>query len=101
MHPVFGKIIDLVTMEDTLIICIVEYYGDTFSSHYNAFIIKSRGIVSVINMHSLADHRLFYAPSSFTSSDKELYITLPSYCISLSLFIKCCHYVCLLSCLSS
>ena len=50
MHPVFGKIIDLVTIETTLIICVVEYYGDVFSPHYNAFIIKSRGVVSAINV---------------------------------------------------
>ena len=79
MHPAFGKIIDLVAIEDTHIICVVEYYGDTFTSHYNAFIIKSRGIVSAINVHSLADHRSFYARSSFSSSDNYLDITLPYY----------------------
>ena len=31
MHPVFGKIIDIVTVEDTITICVIEYYGDIFS----------------------------------------------------------------------
>ena len=79
MHPVFGKIIDLVTIEDTLIICMVEYRGDIFCSHYNAFIIKSKGVVSAFNVHCLADHRPFYARTSFSSSDEALYITLPYY----------------------
>ena len=80
MRPVFGKIIDLVTVEDTLILCVTEYYGSFFSSHYNAFIIKCRGVVSAINVHSLTDHRPFYARSSFSSLHKDLYITLPYYC---------------------
>ena len=65
--------------EDTLIICVVEYYGETFSSHFNAFVIKSRGVVSAINVYSLADHRPFYARFNFSSSDEALYITLPYY----------------------
>lgn len=48
-------------------------------SHYNAFIIKSRGVVSAIDVQSLADHRHFYALSSFRSLDKDLYITMPYY----------------------
>ena len=59
MHPVFGKITDLVIINHTLIVCVIEYYGHTFSSHYNAFMIKSRGVVSAVNVHFLADHRSF------------------------------------------
>lgn len=79
MHPVFGKIIDLVTVSNFLVICFVEYYGDIFYSHYNAYIIKSRGVISAMNVFSLADHRPFYARHSFCSSDQSLYITLPYY----------------------
>lgn len=79
MHPVFGKIIDLITVEETLIICVIKYFGDTFCSHYNAFVIKSKGVVSAINVHALADHRPFYARASFSLSDEALYITLPYY----------------------
>lgn len=79
MNPTFGKIIDLITIEGVLIICVIEYCGDVFISHYNAFRIKSRGIVSAINVYSLSDHRPFYARSSFSSSDNNLYITLPYY----------------------
>ena len=60
MHSVFGKITDLVIINHTLIVCVIEYYGHTFSSHYNAFMIKSRGVVSAVNVHFLADHRSFY-----------------------------------------
>ena len=75
MHPVFGKITDLVIINHTLIVCVIEYYGHTFSSHYNAFMIKSRGLA--VNVHFLADHRSFHARSSFASSDMNFYITLP------------------------
>lgn len=79
MHPVFGKIIDLVIFNDNLIICIAEYYGDIFCSHYNAFTIKTKGVVSAFDVHSLADHRPFYARQNFCPSDQSLYITLPYY----------------------
>ena len=98
MHPVFGKIIDIVTVEDTVTICVIEYYGDILSSHYNAFIIKSRGVVSAISMHSLADHRPFCAQSTFSLLDNDLYITLPYYFlifrVALVFFIcvKCVEY---------
>lgn len=77
MHPVFGKITDLLLINHTLIICVIEYYGHTFYSHYNAFMIKFRGVVSAVNVHSLVDHRPLHARSSFVSSDMNLYITLP------------------------
>ena len=78
MTPVFGKIIDLVTIDNILIICVLEYYGHFFSSHYNAFAIKTKGVVSAIYVSSLADHRPFHARFNF-SSEKNLYITLPYY----------------------
>ena len=78
MTPVFGKIIDLVTIDNILIICVLKYYGHFFSSHYNAFAIKTKGVVSAIYVYSLADHRPFHARFNF-SSEKNLYITLPYY----------------------
>ena len=76
--PVFGKIIDLVTVDNTLIICVLEYYGHFFSSHYNAFAIRTKGVVSAIYVYSIADHRPFHARFNF-SPEKHLYITLPYY----------------------
>ena len=46
--PVLGKIIDLVTIDNTLIICVLECFGHFFNSHYvyNAFGIRTKGVVS-------------------------------------------------------
>ena len=78
MNPIFGKIIELVTITDTLIICVLHYYGELFCPHYNTFIIHSKGVISAIDVYSLADHRPFYAHFSSSSSDESLYI-LPYY----------------------
>lgn len=79
MNPVFGKIIDIVNVDNHVIICVNEYYGDIFCSHYNAFVLKAKGVISAYDVHSLVDHRPFYARHSFCASDKSLYITLPYY----------------------
>ena len=77
MHPVFGKIIDLVTVNNILIICVLEYFGEVYCSHINAYVIKSKGVISAIDVYSLTDHRPFYARHTFSSSDLSLYVTLP------------------------
>ena len=78
--PVFGKIVDLVTIENTLFVCVLQYCGEIFCSHYNAFIIKSRNVFSTHIVNSLNNHRPFLSRSSFSSTDKDLYITMPYYC---------------------
>lgn len=66
MHPLFGIVVDVHVVQDTLVI---QYHGENFSSHYNAFFIKTRGVVTAFRVHSLADHCLLYARSSFCRSD--------------------------------
>ena len=64
MNPVFGKIVDLVTLK-TLFISVLEYVGKAFCPHYNAFFIKSKSVISAHDVNSLIDHRPFYARSFF------------------------------------
>ena len=77
--PVFGKIVDLVVIDNTLLLCVSHFYGELFSSHYNAFIIKTKGVISAIDVCSLDDHRPFYAKTSFSSSEYQ-YVVLPYNC---------------------
>ena len=76
--PKFGKIFDLITLNNNsnLILCVVEYYGD-YVPHYNAFKIKTKGVISAFTVSSLSDHRPLMAHHSFESSDHNLYIILP------------------------
>ena len=46
--PLFGKIIDVITIDSRVILSVQEYYGKVFVSHFNAFVINSRGVVSAI-----------------------------------------------------
>ena len=73
----FGKIFDIITFNNNsnLVLCVVEYFGDMFVPHYNAFIIKTKGVISAISVLSLSDHRPLLAHQN--SSDHSLYITLP------------------------
>ena len=54
-EPVFGKIIDLVMHEDTLLICIEEYHSSFFCSQYNSFAIFGTGVFCALDVNSLVD----------------------------------------------
>lgn len=77
--PLFGKIIDVITIDSRVILSVQEYYGKVFVSHFNAFVIKSRGVVSAICVDSLPDHRTFSVKNTFIPSDNVQYITMPYY----------------------
>ena len=68
--PVFG-----------LIVCFVMtvLLGEFFNSHFNAFVIKSPGAFSVVNLWSLQDYRPITVKSNSLSSDRQLYALLPYY----------------------
>lgn len=46
--PLLGKIIDVITVDSRDILSVQEYYGKVFVSHFNAFVINNRGVVSAI-----------------------------------------------------
>lgn len=77
MRPVFGKVIDIVVVEQTVVLCVHEYYGHIFNAHYNSYEINTHGAFMAVNVHALTDHRPLHARPSFVPSDKSLYITLP------------------------
>ena len=79
MNPLFGKIIDVVTIGSTVILCVQEYYGEVFVSHFNAFVINTRGVISVVCVDSLADHRTFFVKKNIIPSDNTQYVTMPYY----------------------
>lgn len=77
VRPVFGKVLDVVTVEQSIMLCVQEYYGYTFHGHYNAYEIKATGTVMAVSLHALTDHRPLHARTTFVSTDKSLYISLP------------------------
>ena len=77
VRPVFGKIVDIVCLEDTVVLCVHEYYGHIFNSHYNCFSITHRGALKAVHLDSLQDYRPLHARRSFVVTDKLLYIMLP------------------------
>ena len=82
MNPKFGKIFDLITFENNsrLVLCVVEYYGHVFMSHYNSYLIKSKGTITAVDVFALSDHRPLLAYHNFNASDhSNLHIILPYY----------------------
>ncbi len=71
--PVFGKIIDIVTVDSTVVLCVQKYYGHTFHTHYNSYEISTRGGVVAVSVCSLADHRPLRTKTTFISSDDSFY----------------------------
>ena len=77
VRPLFGKIIDIVCIEETVVLCVQEYYGRIFNSHYNCFSITHYGVFRAVHIGTLQDHRPLQARKSFVVTDKSLYIMLP------------------------
>lgn len=75
--PVFGKVIDLAVIQSTVLLCVIEYYGNYFNSHFNSFEISHHGVLKAVNIETLHDHRPVYARQSFVNTDHSLYISLP------------------------
>ena len=69
---VVGKMIDLVTVDNALVICVQECYCYFFSSYYNAFAIRTKSFVSAIYVYSIADHCPFH--TRFNFYQRKIYI---------------------------
>ena len=79
-QPVSGKIVDLAVVDKTVLLCVLEFYGHAFKSHFNSFEISHHGRFKAVNIESLDDHRPVHARQSFVRTDKTLYILLPYIC---------------------
>ena len=79
VRPQFGKIFDIITCNEIVLLCVQVFYGSMFCAHYNSYVIKSNGNVSVVPVHALVDHRPLRARESFVASDRTLYLSLPYY----------------------
>lgn len=77
IHPIFGKVFDIAVVDETMIISVKTYIGSYFCTHYNSFVIKAKGEVRAVDVHTLADHRPLHARQNFDGNDKDLYISLP------------------------
>lgn len=77
VRPVFGKIVDIVCVENTVVLCVLECYGHIFNCHYNCFSITHHGVLKAVHIDSLQDYRPLQARRNFVVNDKSLYIMLP------------------------
>ena len=78
MTPLFGKVLDVILIVgDIVLLCVQHYYGSLFHAHYHSFEISTRGTISAVFVDELEDHRPVHSTSTFVTSDRSLYITLP------------------------
>lgn len=80
MKPKFGKIQDIICVcESQQILFFAEVFeGYLFSTHYNAFVVRSTSNTLVLDVSSIQDHHSLLVRKSFDVSDHNLYITMPS-----------------------
>ena len=71
--------LSILTIESTVVLSVREYYGEVFVSHFNAFVINSRGVISAICVDSLADHRTLSVKKNLVPSDNTQYVTMYYY----------------------
>lgn len=77
ISPVFAKVMDVISLDTTMILSLQKQKILFFDSHYNAFaVISSRDFVA-LEQHSLEFHNVIYPRTMFLSSDVRCYITLP------------------------
>ena len=36
IRPIFGKILDIACIAETYVLCVLEFYGNLYNSHYNS-----------------------------------------------------------------
>ena len=77
LEPKFGKVFDIIVVEDSVILCVDVYIASCFYSHYNGFVIKRTADHMAIDINTLFDHRPLHARHSFDKNDTDLYVCLP------------------------
>lgn len=79
LSPEFGKIVDIVLVNGTVLFSVQLYVSDFLDTHYNSFVIKSTSSHRGILLDFLPHNRPLYAKRTFcqTPGDTKLYITLP------------------------
>lgn len=74
--PVFGKILDVICVENKCMFVCIPYVGDTFYKHFNAYeVTQSTTHYIFCQQNELADYHLLSLCQSFSGSHKW-YISL-------------------------
>ena len=77
--PKFGKITDIVVVNDTVLFSLNVHTVDFYDSHYHAFVINSTHDDIVLLLDSLLYHYPLYQKYSFQSGNSQKYIVMPFY----------------------
>lgn len=77
ISPVFGKVMDVIVVDNTVILSLQKHKRLFFDSHYNAFVVRSTRELVAIEQHSLEWHNVIHPRSTFVTSDIQCYVTLP------------------------
>ena len=76
IDPVFGKIVDILLIDETIILSLEKFVSQYFYPHYNAFVVRSCGELLALPQHRLEYHKVLYGRTSFRY-DLKCYVTLP------------------------
>ena len=77
ISPVYGKIMDIMLVDNTAILSLQKYRTLYFDPHFNAFVVLSIPEKIAIEQHRLEYHYVIHPRTTFVSSDSQCYVTLP------------------------
>ena len=77
IDPVFGKIVDILLVDKTVVLSLEKFVSQYFYPHYNAFVVSSSAGLLALQQHRLEYHKVLYGRNSFVRYDLKCYVTLP------------------------
>ena len=77
IDPVFGKVGDLLVVNDTIILLLTKHKSIFFDVHCNAFKVQPLSTHVAIEQHTLDFFNVLHHQQTFILSDTSIYLTLP------------------------
>ena len=75
-RPTFGKVVNIICYESSVILHMQMFSGEIYVSQYNAFLLNSNSEFCAHELNTIEDYRPVIVKHSF---EKELYAMLPYY----------------------
>ncbi len=77
IEPVFGKVVDLLEINGTIMLSLEKHKSLFFDVHFNSFVVKSLGEHIAVEQHTLTFYNVIHASTTFITTDTQCYLTLP------------------------
>ena len=76
MSPTFGKLVDIILINDAVVLSLQVFMSQFFDSHYHSFVLESTPRYLALSLDTILFHRPLYTKENFLPEDRNLYIVL-------------------------